>query len=104
MSGAAFILAALGFLGVPPLFGFLGRWRLYLSGLQIGGLTLGIAMAAATALALFYYVRAIHLVWLGEPSDEKNSDEPKQAAGVLIALVILALLLGLFPSLLISGI
>lgn len=104
LSGAAFILAALGFLGVPPLFGFLGRWRLYLSGLQIGGLTLGIAMAAATALALFYYVRAIHLVWLGEPSDEKNSEEPKQAAGVLIALVILALLLGLFPSLLISGI
>jgi len=104
LSGAAFILAALGFLGVPPLFGFLGRWRLYLTGLQIGGLALGVAMAAATALALFYYVRAIHLVWLGEPSAEKSSKEPKQAGVVLIGLVILALILGLFPSLLIGGI
>src|SRR5512133_8465 len=58
LSGAAFIVASLGFLGVPPVFGFLGRWRLYLAGLQIGGLVLGLAMAAATALALFYYVRA----------------------------------------------
>lgn len=103
LSGAAFIIAALGFLGVPPMFGFLGRWRLYLTGLQMGGLALGIAMAAATALALFYYVRAIHLVWLGQPPDEQNPDEPKLAAGVLIALAVLALGLGLFPSLLVSG-
>ena len=86
------------------MFGFLGRWRLYLSGLQIGGLALGIAMAAATALALFYYVRAIHRVWLGQPSDEKISTEPKQAAAVLVALVVLALILGLFPSLLVGGV
>jgi multicomponent Na+:H+ antiporter subunit D len=104
LSGAAFIVASLGFLGVPPLFGFLGRWRLYLTGLQMGGLALGIAMAAATALALFYYVRAIHTVWLGQPSDEQSSTEPKLAAGVLIGLVVLALILGLFPSLLVSGI
>ena len=104
ISSAAFIIAALGFLGIPPMFGFLGRWRLYLSGLQIGGLALGIAMAAATALALFYYVRAIHRVWLGQPSDEKISTEPKQAAAVLVALVVLALILGLFPSLLVGGI
>jgi multicomponent Na+:H+ antiporter subunit D len=103
LSAAAFILAALGFLGVPPLFGFLGRWRLYLTGLQIGGFALGLAMVAATSLALFYYVRAIHLVWLGQPSAEKSGREPKQAAGVLIALIVLALLLGLFPGLLVSA-
>ena len=104
ISGAAFIIAALGFIGIPPMFGFLGRWRLYLSGLQIGGLALGIAMAVATALAIFYYVRAIHRVWLGPPSDEKISTEPKQAAAVLVALVVLALILGLFPGLLVGGI
>ena len=69
----------------------------------MGGLALGLAMAFATALALFYYVRAIHRVWLGEPSAEKMLVEPKQAAGVLVALVVLALVLGLFPSLLASG-
>ncbi len=103
LSGAAFTLAALGFLGVPPLFGFLGRWRLYLSGLQMGGLALAVAMALATALTLFYYVRAIHRVWWGQPSDKKMPCEPKQAAGVLVVLVVLALVLGLFPGLLIGG-
>jgi len=103
LSAAAFILAALGFLGVPPLFGFLGRWRLYLTGLQIGGFALGLAMVAVTSLALFYYVRAIHLVWLGQPSAEKSGREPKQAAGVLVALIVLALILGLFPGLLVNG-
>jgi len=28
-----------------------------------------VAMAAATALALFYYIRAIHRVWLGRPAE-----------------------------------
>jgi multicomponent Na+:H+ antiporter subunit D len=103
LSAAAFILASIGFLGVPPLFGFLGRWRLYLTGLQIGGFALGFAMVIATALALYYYVRAIHLVWLGGPSAEKSDREPKRAAAVLIALIVLALVLGLFPGLLLGG-
>ncbi|MCB2178306.1 hypothetical protein KQH61_00145 [bacterium] len=102
-SSASFILAAIGFLGVPPLFGFLGRWRLYLSGLETGGLALGMAMAAATALALFYYVRAIHRVWLGAPSTEELPQEPKLVGAVLIGLIVIALILGLVPSLLISG-
>ena len=98
-----FITGSLGMLGVPPLVGFLGRWRLYLSGVETGGLALGIAMVAATGLALFYYVRAIHTVWLGKapgrPDLEKTQYEPPLAAGVLIVLAIIALILGSFPAL-----
>ncbi len=103
LSSACFIVAALGFLGVPPLFGFPGRWRLYLSGLELGGIALGIAMALATALALLYYVRAIHRVWLGAPSTGETLDIPKQAPAMLVALAVFALLLGLFPQLLTGG-
>jgi len=69
LAGAAFIAGALGMIGVPPFLGFLGRWRLYLSGIELGGPALAVAMAAATALALFYYIRAIHRVWLGRPAE-----------------------------------
>lgn len=98
VSSAMFIAGALGMIGVPPLFGFIGRWRLYLAGVEYGGVGLVLTMALATALALLYYVRAIHRVWLGKSQTETDmGKEPKLAAVVLIALVILMLVVGLFP-------
>jgi len=121
VSGAAFVIGALGLIGVPPLFGFAGRWRLYLAGVQLGGWPLLLMMTLATALALLYYVRAIHRVWLG-PTDyvgpttiaggstgnarpgtiAATSSEPRLAAAVLIGLMLAAVTLGLFPSLVTS--
>ncbi len=99
ISSAMFIAGALGMIGVPPLFGFIGRWRLYLAGVQTGGVVLVLTMALATALALLYYVRAIHRVWFGKAEAGLEwGKEPGLAAGVLIVLVILMLALGLFPG------
>jgi multicomponent Na+:H+ antiporter subunit D len=99
MSGAAFVVGALGMVGVPPLFGFVGRWRLYLAGLESGGIALVLALVVATGLALLYYARAIHLVWLGTPGDpEQPVSEPRLAAATLGLLSAAALVLGLFPG------
>jgi formate hydrogenlyase subunit 3/multisubunit Na+/H+ antiporter MnhD subunit len=100
VSGAAFIVGALGMIGVPPFFGFVGRWRLYLTGIEYGGPALVLAMAAATGLSIFYYVRAIHRVWLGPPQGNATvvASEPAVAAILLELLIAVALLLGLFPG------
>lgn len=98
VSAAAFIAGSLGMIGVPPLFGFIGRWRLYLAGVEYGGMWLALTMALATALALLYYVRAIHRVWLGPANEDVPAGEPKLAAAVLIALIVLMLTVGLFPG------
>ena len=97
-SAVVFIVGALGMIGVPPFFGFVGRWRLYLAGTEYGGLGLALVMAIATGLALLYYVRAIHSVWLGQPETSAPGGEPKLAAAVLIVLTILMLVTGLFPG------
>jgi multicomponent Na+:H+ antiporter subunit D len=97
--GVAFIAGSLGMLGVPPTLGFLGRWRLYQSGVTLGGAWLGIAMAAATALALLYYVRAIHRVWLGPAQTEEIKPEPILAKVVLVVLVVAVVALGFYPGL-----
>jgi NADH:ubiquinone oxidoreductase subunit 2 (subunit N) len=55
-------------------------------------------MAAATALALLYYVRAIHRVWLGKPEEEVQPQEPLLARLVLIVVLAALLLVGLFPA------
>jgi len=101
VSGAAFIVGALGIVGVPPFVGFAGRWRLYLTGIQYGGISLVLAMTIATGLALFYYVRAIHRVWLGPPQGNANgcSKRAPIAAFLLVVLIAASLLLGLFPGL-----
>ncbi|MEW5959601.1 MAG: proton-conducting transporter membrane subunit [Chloroflexota bacterium] len=103
VSAAVFIISALGMIGVPPLFGFVGRWRLYLAGVEYGGLWLALAMAVATGLALLYYVRAIHRVWLGQ-GQTGDAVEPRLPAGVLVGLTVVVLILGLYPGWIISAI
>lgn len=98
-NAGVFILSAIGMIGVPPFFGFIGRWRLYLSGLEYGGVALVLAMAAATALALLYYVRVIHRVWLGKPAEETvSTPAPKLAVIVLVILLLGMLAVGLYPN------
>jgi multicomponent Na+:H+ antiporter subunit D len=99
-AGAAFIIGALGMVGVPPLFGFVGRWRLYLAGAEYGGTVLLLAMILATGLSLLYYARAIHRVWLGASSEAPLTAESRLASGALVALSSIVLLLGLFPLIL----
>jgi len=98
VSAAVFIVSALGMIGVPPLFGFIGRWRLYLAGVELGGVWLALAMAVATGLALLYYVRAFHRVWMGQPEENVTSGEPRMAVVVMIVLVLIMLAAGLFPG------
>jgi multicomponent Na+:H+ antiporter subunit D len=102
VAGAAFIAGAFGMIGVPPLLGFLGRWRLYFAGIEVGGLVLGIAMALATALALLYYVRVIHRVWLGQAVSEnkKSFTNSTLIDMVFILLIILMIAACLFPVIL----
>jgi NADH:ubiquinone oxidoreductase subunit 2 (subunit N) len=98
VSCAAFIVGALGIIGVPPTFGFVGRWRLYLVGAEYGGAALLLAMALATGMALLYYARAIHRVWLGAAADTALPREPKLVAIALSVVMIVVVTLGLFPG------
>jgi NADH:ubiquinone oxidoreductase subunit 2 (subunit N) len=107
LAGSAFIAAGLGFIGVPPALGFAGHWRLYVAGTEYGGPALLTVMIVASALALLYYVRAIHQVWLG-PVPENDGAEVAPvaagrvglAAGVVVALAVALVLLGVFPDVL----
>ena len=57
-------------------------------------------MILVTILALFYYVRAVHSVWLGSSEElPQKHIEPRLAAGILVVLVAAAILLGAVPGL-----
>jgi multicomponent Na+:H+ antiporter subunit D len=98
MSGVAFIVGALGVIGVPPTFGFAGRWRLYLAGAEFGGVTLVLTMVLATGVALLYYARAIHRVWLGAGVEAVVPREPRLVTLTLSIVMIGVIMMGVFPG------
>ena len=101
VASAAFMLGALGFIGIPPTLGFVGHWRLYLAGAELGGPWLVAAMCAASAMAVLCYARAIHRTWLG-PSDIADTGKslPATGAAVLLTFALASVLFGFAPDVL----
>jgi len=100
LASAAFIVAALAFIGVPPGFGFTGYWRIYLAATGFGGPVLIAALLAVAAIDLLCYARAIHRTWLGPAQIALVGTPARLAPGVLSVLAVAAVLLGCYPSIL----
>lgn len=96
VSAAGFLLGMLTVLGVPPTFGFIGRWRIYATAAQAGPHLLALFLLASM-LALLAYVRALTRFWWG-PSSEENLNCEKEPVLLRIAI------LGLMAILLAGGI
>jgi multicomponent Na+:H+ antiporter subunit A len=107
-SAFGFLMGMLAMLGVPPMLGFAGRWKLYQTALQVHPLLLS-GFVLASALALIAYVSVFASVWWGSPSHQERrfsavdgtelySPSPKYETLLLKAVILL-----LFLSLLCAG-
>jgi formate hydrogenlyase subunit 3/multisubunit Na+/H+ antiporter MnhD subunit len=90
----------LAMLGVPPTLGFIGRWRLYETALQLNPLLLA-AFVLSSVFALIAYVLALTRNWWGTA---RGSDppvrEPLLLQGTIVLLVVLLVTAGLWPDVL----
>jgi NADH:ubiquinone oxidoreductase subunit 2 (subunit N) len=90
----------LAMLGVPPTMGFLGKWKLYETALQLSPLLLA-AFVLSSVLALIAYVLALTRVWWGSARDaDPPASEPLLLQGAIVALVVLLVGAGLWPDVL----
>jgi len=64
LSAVGFVVGMLTVLGIPPTFGFAGRWRVYEIAAQAGPALL-LLLVVAEAFALIAFVRALTSVWWG---------------------------------------
>jgi formate hydrogenlyase subunit 3/multisubunit Na+/H+ antiporter MnhD subunit len=94
----------LAMLGIPPLMGYLGRWRLYETALQISPLLLAVFILSSI-FALIAYVLALTRVWWGPAHDadspplpDKPTKKPFLLQATIIALVALLLAGGIWPN------
>jgi len=102
-SAAGFLAGMLAMLGIPPLLGFAGRWRLYQTAAEINhGLLVGFIISSMFALVA--YVLCLTRCWWG-PSPE---DAPPAAVESLplrlaiVGLIIVLLAGGLWPNALLT--
>ncbi len=60
---AAFTVAALGMIGLPPLAGFISKWYLGLGGLAAGQPWVIIVLIGSTLLNASYFLPVLHRIW-----------------------------------------
>jgi multicomponent Na+:H+ antiporter subunit D len=96
----------LAMLGIPPTMGFLGRWRLYETAVQIGW-PLAAVFILSSIFALIAYVLALTRFWWGPPDEPDPSSTPEHPIkeplilqSVIVALVVIILAVGIWPDLL----
>jgi multicomponent Na+:H+ antiporter subunit D len=100
LSGVGFLIGSLAMLGVPPLPGFSGRWRLYLTAYQVHPALMAV-FVLASGLALLAYIRVLTAFWwYGEEDNPKPERQPLVLNLILAVLVLTLLAAGIYPALL----
>jgi multicomponent Na+:H+ antiporter subunit A len=99
-----FLFGMLAMLGIPPTMGYIGRWRLYETAVQIGW-PLAAVFILSSIFALIAYVLALTRVWWGPeyPPHPPSSPphlirEPFLLRAVIVALVVLVVAAGVWPD------
>lgn len=105
-SMAAFTIAALGMIGVPPTVGFVSKWYLALGSLEAHQPWVLLVLVISTLLNAAYFLPILYSAWFGTPPhawphEHLGSDRRETTWALLLPPLLTALLvvlLGLFAS------
>jgi NADH-quinone oxidoreductase subunit N len=98
----AFLLLALA--GIPLTSGFTGKWAVFAAALNVGAWPVVVVAVLMSAVAAYFYVRVIVLMFFAEPvGDGPSVTRPSALTSTVIAVGVAAtLLLGIVPGALID--
>jgi NADH-quinone oxidoreductase subunit N len=85
--------------GIPPFAGFAGKYLIFAAVVQRGGfwnVLLAVIGVVNSAVSLFYYARIIKAMYLEDAVDERPLAVPAVYTGVLVALAVPVLVLGIY--------
>jgi len=101
VSAAGFFAGMLAMLGVPPMLGFAGRWRLYQTAAEMNHWLLA-ALVLSSMFALVAYVLCLTGCWWGAGDSEADAgtsiSEPAALRLVIVGLIVVLLAGGLWPN------
>jgi NADH-quinone oxidoreductase subunit N len=87
--------------GIPPFAGFVGKYLIFASVVQKGGfwyVLLAVIGVLNSAVSLYYYARIIKAMFLDDALDERPMEVPALYTGVLVALAVPVMILGIYWS------
>jgi NADH-quinone oxidoreductase subunit N len=95
----AFFLATMMFslAGIPPLAGFFAKWYVFNAAIQAGLYGLAVIGVLSSAVAAFYYLRIVKIMYFDEPGPAFDKPVPAQRA-VLAVAGVLVLALFVYPG------
>ncbi|MFN2549842.1 MAG: NADH-quinone oxidoreductase subunit N [Myxococcales bacterium] len=85
--------------GIPPFAGFAGKYLIFAAVVQRGGfwfVLLAVIGVVNSAVSLFYYARIIKAMFLEDALDERAMSVPAIYTGVLVALAVPVMVLGIY--------
>ncbi len=99
---AAFAIAALGMIGVPPVGGFVSKWFLLIGAVDAKQIGIIIVLLTSTLLNIAYFAPVVYSAFFGKPANEHAYDGVKEAApAMLVPLLItaaLSVVVGIYPD------
>jgi NADH-quinone oxidoreductase subunit N len=99
-----FSLYLLSFGGLPLTAGFIGKFSIFSAAYQGGNMAVVVVAALASAVALFFYLRIVLMLWFSEPTNDSVSVViPSILTRIAIFVTAIAtIVLGVAPSLLLN--
>jgi len=90
MLAAALAMIMFSLAGIPPLFGFWGKFVVFQAAVQAGLVPLAAIGIAASVIGAFYYLKIVKIMYFDEPAGKVagESDVAHRALLFLCALVI----------------
>jgi multicomponent Na+:H+ antiporter subunit D len=105
---AAFTVAALSMIGIPPAAGFFSKWYLLLGAIEIGNAWFVAVILFSSLLNAVYFFRILENVYAKADAPEKNSNAGSDPpAGMLVPILLLAagvLMFGFLNSVIVTRI
>jgi len=105
VSAAGFLAGSLAMLGVPPLLGFAGRWRLYQTAIETSPWLLA-GFVLSSMFALVAYVLCLTRCWWGpadtHTADASHASEPLVLKLAIVGLIVVLLAGGMYPNVLLA--
>ncbi len=84
--------------GIPPFVGFMGKFMLLAGALKAGHLTLVILAALNTAIAIYYYLSVVRVVYCNDPEERPAVAVDGVTGAVSVGLMVLIVAMGLAPA------
>ncbi|RPH92790.1 NADH-quinone oxidoreductase subunit N [candidate division KSB1 bacterium] len=96
--GITLTIFLLSLTGVPPTAGFFGKLYVFSAAVGEGHIALAIVGLLNSAVAAYYYLRVITLLYMTKPETEPPIVQPIAYRAALVVSSILILLIGIFPE------